>query len=182
MLETAGRLEMPIAVHAGVWGDFRTMDARKLSFPDESYQNVLFSFNGFDQIPGKASRRELLEGVHRMLKPGGCFILSCKSGLAFGKRWVAWIWLTLEYLGRKISGRIKPGWEWGDKVRKGWYHHYSTPFGIRKILQQLGLELIYFNSIRNIEKGKRPSFLTNFSPDKSLFFVVRKTARSKKQL
>ena len=28
MLETAGSLEMPIVVHAGVWGDFRTMDAK----------------------------------------------------------------------------------------------------------------------------------------------------------
>ncbi len=164
----------------GLQLDFRVMDARNLSFPHESYQNVLFSFNGFDQIPGKASRRQLLEDVHRILKPGGCFILSCRSGLAFGKRWATWIWLALEFLVRKVSGRIKPGWEWGDKIRKGWYHHYSTPFSIRKALQQVGLELVYFNSSRNIEKGKRPTFLTNFSPDKSLFFVVRKSADSKK--
>jgi len=164
----------------GLQLDFRVMDARNLSFPDESYQNVLFSFNGFDQIPRKASRRLLLEDVHRILKPRGCFILSCRSGLAFGKRWPGWVWLALEFLVRKVSGRIKPGWEWRDKIRKGWYHHYSTPFGVRNALQQARLELVYFNSSRNIEKGKRPTFLTNFSPDKSLFFVVRKSADSKK--
>ena len=139
----------------------------------------LFSFNGFDQIPQRASRRRLLEDIYRILKPGGCFILSCRSGLAFGKRWAAWIWLTIEYLGRKVSGRIKPGWEWGDKVRKGLYHHYSTPFGMRKAFQQVGFRLIHFNSSKNVEKGRRASFLTNFSSDKSLFFVVRKTGPSK---
>jgi len=28
LLETAGDLEVPVAVHAGVWGDFRTLDAK----------------------------------------------------------------------------------------------------------------------------------------------------------
>lgn len=161
--------------------DFQVMDARDLCFPDESYQNVLFSFNGFDQISGNVGRRRLLGNVHRILKPGGCFILSSRSGLAFGKRWAGWMWLALESIGRRMSGRTKPGWEWGDKVHKGWYHHYSTPFEIRNALRHAGLEPTYFNSSSNIEKERQPSFFTNFCPDRSLFFVARKNTSIRKQ-
>lgn len=55
------------------------LDARDLSaFADESFDFVMFSFNGIDSIPHEGRLRVLAE-VRRVLKPGGCFLFSAHN-------------------------------------------------------------------------------------------------------
>ena len=56
--------------------DFRIGDAASLAFPDESFDNALFSFNGWDHIPGSKNRRKALAEALRVLRPGGVFVFS----------------------------------------------------------------------------------------------------------
>jgi SAM-dependent methyltransferase len=56
--------------------DFRVADARDLSiFTGESFDFVLFSFNGVDCLPFE-HRVRMFEEVHRVLRSGGLFIFS----------------------------------------------------------------------------------------------------------
>ena len=56
--------------------DFRQADARDLSaFADESFDFVLFSYNGLDCV-GHADRLQVLAEVHRVVRPGGVFMFS----------------------------------------------------------------------------------------------------------
>lgn len=43
---------------------------------DMSFDAVLFMFNGLMQIPGREHRRAAMRGLHRLCKPGGCFIFT----------------------------------------------------------------------------------------------------------
>lgn len=55
---------------------FQVADVRSLSsFPDQSFDFVLFSYNGLDYIPHESRSNALLE-IRRVLKRGGYFALS----------------------------------------------------------------------------------------------------------
>ena len=58
------------------------MDARELAFPDESFDAVLFSFNGLDCVHPSAERRRVLVEVMRVLRPGGTFYYSGHNAIA----------------------------------------------------------------------------------------------------
>jgi hypothetical protein len=42
------------------------------------------------------------------------------------------------------------------------------------LARHVGFDILYFNSHKAIAAGKDPSFLTCFSSDKMLFYVLRK--------
>jgi SAM-dependent methyltransferase len=67
---------------------FHEMDARRMSFANESFQLVAFSYNGIDSVD-LAGRLDVLKQVHRVLVPGGYFVFSAlnRQGLAHGERW-----------------------------------------------------------------------------------------------
>ena len=55
------------------------MDARDLSaFADNQFALVMFSFNGIDAV-GVEDRHQVLREVHRVLEPGGIFLLSAHN-------------------------------------------------------------------------------------------------------
>ncbi|HEX4127930.1 MAG TPA: class I SAM-dependent methyltransferase [Acidimicrobiales bacterium] len=57
--------------------DIRHGDARDLSdFPDRSFDFVLFSYNGIDNIRDDDERKRVLREVHRVLQDGGLFLFS----------------------------------------------------------------------------------------------------------
>jgi SAM-dependent methyltransferase len=54
------------------------MDARSLQFADQSFDCVLFAFNGLDYVDF-ADRNRMLQEIRRILRPGGFFIYSTHS-------------------------------------------------------------------------------------------------------
>ena len=153
---------------------FAVMDVTDMSFEDGSFDNVLFSFNGFEQIPRAEKRYKVVSDVYRILRPGGYHIMTIRSGLAIGRRMFGWAHIGLSFIVNKFSPGGVANLEFGDKIRNKDYHHYLNPFKIRETAHEIGFKSVYFNSHKNIIRGRKPSFWTNLSADKSLFFVFQK--------
>jgi ubiquinone/menaquinone biosynthesis C-methylase UbiE len=150
------------------------MDVARMPFPEESFQNVLFSFNGFEQIPGKRNRKEALRRMYEVLLPGGHLILTTRSGLAVGRRSLGWIAMTLVHPYHYLAGTPGQSIEFGDKFWGDLYCHYMNPFVLKRSFQTMGFDLVDFNSERNLVKGRPSNVLTNFSNDRILYYVLRK--------
>lgn len=56
--------------------NFVVGDATKLEYEDNSFDVVIFSFNGMQCIPGLENRRNVLKEVYRVLKPRGYYIFT----------------------------------------------------------------------------------------------------------
>jgi len=83
---------------------FLEMDARKLAFPDDSFALAVFSYNGIDSID-LGGRRQVLQEVFRVLRPGGCFVFSAlnrRNAPAAG-HWPDWTVF-------RDAGRSPAGW------------------------------------------------------------------------
>lgn len=55
---------------------FKVGDATHLEYLDESFDTVVFSFNGLDYLYPLENRLQALNEIRRVLKPGGCFMYS----------------------------------------------------------------------------------------------------------
>lgn len=63
--------------------EFVVADAGDLSaFPDESFDAVVFAFNGIDHVLPEQSRRNCFGHIHRVLKSGGVVIFSSHNARA----------------------------------------------------------------------------------------------------
>ena len=68
-----------------------------------------------------------------------------------------------------------PNLRLGDMARRGHVIHYVSPFSVRRALRDGGFDVLLFNSDNNLKHGRESTFFTNFSADKCLFFVAKKT-------
>lgn len=153
---------------------FMRMDVVQMPFLAQSFQNVLFAYNGFEQIPGKANRQQALHKIFEVLAPGGCFILTTRSGLGLGRRTFGWSVMALTYPYQRFIHPAGRSIEFGDKLWGGQYYHYLNPVRVKKSLREVGFELLDFNSEKNTLKAKPANVFTNVSNDRMLFYVVRK--------
>lgn len=60
---------------------FGVGDATALPFADESFEHVIFSFNGIDVLSPPRIRLRALREIHRVLEPGGIFAFSTHNPL-----------------------------------------------------------------------------------------------------
>lgn len=70
---------------------FQIGDATNLDFDNETFDIVIFSYNGMQCIPGKKNRDKCLEEVYRVLKPNGIFIFTAHNRDESGKYQQVWI-------------------------------------------------------------------------------------------
>lgn len=167
MIERAKRLS---EVH-NVEIDFQVMDAGNIEFDEETFENVISTFNVFDQIPGREKREKVLRDIFKICKAGGYFILGSRSGCS-PQRMLVWPWIFLIYMFEKFVKRHD--YELGDKRLRGEYYHYLSPPYLKKLCKHIGFDLVYFNSEKRLLEGKRANWLTNFSGDRMLLYVFRK--------
>jgi ubiquinone/menaquinone biosynthesis C-methylase UbiE len=56
--------------------DFRVMDVVKMDFPDNSFDVLVFSYNGLCYVHPEEKRMAAINEIKRVLKPGGVYIFS----------------------------------------------------------------------------------------------------------
>lgn len=83
---------------------FEVQDAADLAlFTDESFDAIVFSFNGIDSLVPSAKRERCLQECYRVLKHGGTFIFSCHNPRSIVVGW-DWDWDALRVRAEKMSG------------------------------------------------------------------------------
>lgn len=147
MIESALRL----AADRGLSIDYEIGDATDLRFDAESWDHVLFSNQGWTQIPGEARRLRALEEVFRVLRPGGRFVFTAHPRL-WNRRWApfwAWQWVRLRVL--KPLGRVIPEVEFGDRLfereagrvhERPQYIHIPRVERVKEMVRATGFELL----------------------------------------
>lgn len=106
---------------------FHHADVRSMPFEDGSFRQVLFSFNGMDQVHPLGDYLEALVEIRRVLRPGGILIYSGHNILGrFGRHMRSLRELasaTLRAHPPFLRAQLR-----GADIRN-WYWRYPEPFG-----------------------------------------------------
>lgn len=156
--------------------DYRVGNATNLLFDDNTFDGVLFSNQGWTQIPGSDNRLKALREIHRVLKPGGIYIFTAHPRVIYSKFAFFWIWQWIRFYFLKPLGfKI---WEqnYGDRLFKysseglqfvQQYIHVPRINDVTKLFKNNGFEILEVNptfQISNTDVRKYPP----------VFFVVKK--------
>ncbi|PIY60068.1 hypothetical protein COY95_03730, partial [Candidatus Woesearchaeota archaeon CG_4_10_14_0_8_um_filter_47_5] len=173
-----------IAGEKGLKITYEVGDAAALMFGDNSFDGVLFSNQGWCQIPGRENRLRALSEMRRVAVPGGIVIFSAhirrlfdsRYGRFWIKEWLRWhvFWW---YVLRKHEGKIPEGLEYGDiffsrdaetEYARRQFIHIAGMHEVREIIASAGLRIIACHARWAIAPEEREI------GENSVFFVCRK--------
>lgn len=150
-------------------------DATKLNYSDNSFDVVIFSFNGMQCIPGLENRRNVLKEVYRILKPGGYYIFTAHDRhdpnnpqyLPFWEKiennWENGIKeSSVECLGDLITT---------DPSGEEAFIHFSTIDELKKFINEQPFKIVEYDYSYNI--ADEDDDTKNFSGD-TVFWVLQK--------
>lgn len=159
---------MEIAKSKKIKINYEVGDATDLKFKESSFDNVLFSFNGWAQIPGENNRIKALTEIFRVLKPDGHFIFTSliRKIQGYGIFWIKqWI---KEYILKPLGFNIKEV-DFGDVLfyRKGnssrsnqkQYMHYPSIKEVKGQIAKAGFNLVFIersDAISSKKTGEAP--------------------------
>lgn len=118
-------------------------DASRLPFEDASFENVLFSYNGLDELRPESVRTEALREVYRVLEPGGCFAFSSHNilrrllPLPPTRYWLGK--LARFWLGNLREGTLGSSYKRIDDTPPV---HFTDPLSLGRLLRAVGFDIV----------------------------------------
>lgn len=146
-----------ISLAQGLTIDYRVGDATKLDFPDGSFQYILFSNQGWSQIPSRAQRQTALAEMTRVLAPGGIAIFTAHPRVWRGKFLWFWVWQWVRFYILKPLGWPVAEVDFGDRFfdrevgdsqqtyRSQQFIHIATKREVTRQMQAAGLTVLEAN-------------------------------------
>lgn len=171
-----------IAQEKNIAINYEVGDATKLKYPDNLFDNAIFSTNGFGQIPSKQKRQKALEEIYRVIKPDGYFILVAHARVK-GDFNFFWIKNFLKlYILKPLGIKIKEV-DFGDYIfvrnidgvnlKQTQFMHIANESTVIKQLKRTGFNIIFAkreNEISDIDIHDQDN-VYNHPP---MFFVCQK--------
>ena len=154
--------------------DFVEGDATNLKYDENTFDVVIFSYNGMQCIPGCVNRNNVLHEVYRVLKPNGLYIFTAhdrhdpkSNHLDFWKdiedKWANGInEKNAECLGDLITV---------DQAGKEAFIHFSTIEELKKFIGQENFEILEYNHSYNIAAENDET--KKFAGD-TVFWILKK--------
>lgn len=151
-------------------------DATDLSdFENNTFDTILFSYNGLTSIPKQENRDKVLQEVKRVLKDDGIFIFTAhdRDNPKYKSIWD-------EEKNKWDNGlQDKNLYEFGDrflKLEDGIaFGHYSSVDEIKEFIRKNGFTLIE-NKLRS-EICNEPERITNWSKEDTMFYIIQKSSK-----
>ena len=125
--------------------DFEVGDACSLDFKKESFEKVIFSFNGLMSIPGRSMREKAFGEIHRVLKKDGLFIFTTHDRDKESSFFEFWKLEEQKWAGGKQRADL---YEFGDVVAdsknetRQIYIHIPNQSEVIEYLDKAGFELV----------------------------------------
>lgn len=159
--------------------DFEIMDTCNLIFPDEFFDNVLFSYNGIEHIPTYNQKIKALKEIYRVLRLGGRLIFTVHSGIPFIKTFCSWLVRTFDSKILADKEQLPKPLEFGERyynryVPESIYTHIIPVFYWWKWLKSIGFELEYINTRERVRKHLHPSKFHSLFYPFEIFMVCKK--------
>ena len=158
--------------------DYRVGDATSLHFENDSFNDVLFSFQGWTQIPDSKEREKALKEVYRVLKKDGVFIFTAHPRVWLSKYIFFFTWQWIRFYILKPLGFNIPEIDFGDRffdretknqgrtyITKQ-YIHIAKISNIIEQIQKVGFKLLEVNGDLQMSKETRKN--------PPVFFVCQK--------
>lgn len=148
-------------------------DATKLNYEDNSFDIVIFSFNGMQCIPGKKNRDSVLKEVYRVLKPGGIYIFTAHNRDDSGSYQYVWDEEKIKWKNGTQDSNLEI---YGDRYsvdRTGAiaFVHFSNIEEMIDFINQENFEIIEYKKSTDIveENEKTKEFAAS-----TVFWIIRK--------
>lgn len=161
-----------IMVQEGLKVNFKEGDARKLPFPNDMFDVVMILGNSFGYFESTEDDVKILREVHRILRPGGIFLIDVADGAYLKNNYSprSWEWIDKKHFvcrerslakdnERLISREVISHVEKGVLVDQFYAERLYTRSVLSDMFGQVGYRNIHFhgsietNSLRNQDLG-----------------------------
>ena len=150
---------------------FDVADATKLSFPEKSFDAVVFAFNGFQMIPKKERRHQALREIFRVLRHDGIFIFTGHDRSVPARR-EHWENEQTRWENGSRDPALDDFGDWNHNTPSGkMFIHSADPVELRAELENIGFRILFTE--RRSRICTEPPAVLEFSDD-TRFWVLRK--------
>lgn len=152
--------------------EFESGDVRDLRFADESFEYVLFSFNGLDYVQPEGDRYVALREIWRVLNPGGTFVFSSHNPFHLlpsdPRSPYGYLQLVRFWIRNVLDGNVTSRYKTDVYPDAPIDTYFISPRGQRRQLKRCGFEIV-----ETVKKEAMPSVWLDPWP----YYVAEKPAQ-----